>query len=101
MRTAGQTVRYRWGVLCRLLLAVVGGYGITAQTCVVLAHALPALGAMERSHAVLLATLISFVLYTVVVLWAFHEQRLTRVAAVQAGAAAVLAGTLLALKVWA
>ncbi|WP_027014562.1 hypothetical protein [Comamonas composti] len=96
--TQAQTLRYRWAVLCRVLLAVLGGYGLTALACAVLAHGLVAVGAMERAPAVLLATLLSFVLYTVVALWVFHVPRVQRVAAVLAAWALVLAAALLALK---
>lgn len=95
MKTAARrTARYRWGVLCRVLLAVLGGYGVTALACALLAHALVALGAMDRAPAVLLASLLGFVLYTGVVLWAFHEQRLRRVSTVLLGMAALLGAAL-------
>lgn len=92
------TQRYRWAVLCRVLLAVLGGYGITALACAVLAHGLVVLGAMERAPAVQLLTLLSFLLYTVVVLWVFHVPRVWRVAAVLAAWALVLAAALAVLK---
>lgn len=96
MKTAARsTARYRWGVLFRVLLAVPGGYGVSALACALLAHALVALGAMDRAPAVLLASLSGFVLYTAVVLWAFHVQRLQRVAAMLLGA-----GVLLAVALW-
>lgn len=91
---AGRTARYRWGVLCRVLLAVPGGYGVTALACALLAHALVALGALDRAPAMLLASLLGFVLYTAVVLWAFHVQRLRRVAAVLLGTGALLGAAL-------
>lgn len=96
--TQTQALRYRWGVLCRVLLAVLGGYGITALACTVLTHGLVALGAMGRASAVQLLTLLSFVLYTVVVLWVFHVPRVPRVAAVLAAWALVLAAALVVLK---
>lgn len=45
-------------------LAVLGGYGVTALACALLAHALVALGAIDRAPAVLLASLLGFVQYT-------------------------------------
>lgn len=98
--TAIQTRRYRWGVLLRVVLAVAGGYAITALACAAMAHGLVALDAMDRAQAVQLATLLSFVLYTVLVLWVFHVRSVWRVAAVQAASAALLGAVLLALRGW-
>lgn len=96
--TQAQTRRYRWVVLLRVLMATLGGYALTALACVVLAHALVALGTMQPAPAVLLSTLLSFVLYTAVALWVFHVRSLPRVAAWMAGSAAVMAVALQALK---
>lgn len=96
--TQAETRRYRWAVLLRVLMATLGGYALTALACVVLAHALVALGAMQPAPAVLLSTLLSFVIYTVVALWVFHVRSLPRVAAWMAGSAAVMAVALQALK---
>jgi len=93
-----QTMRYRWVVLLRVLLAALGGYAFTALACAVLAHGLVAAGVMERAPAMLLSTLLSFVLYTVVVLWVFHVRSVLRVVAWMAGSAALLGAALLALK---
>ncbi|EED67771.1 hypothetical protein SR914_22465 [Comamonas testosteroni] len=96
--TQAETRRYHWAVLLRVLMATLGGYALTALACVVLAHALVALGAMQPAPAVLLSTLLSFVIYTVVALWVFHVRSLPRVAAWMAGSAAVMAVALQALK---
>ena len=96
--TQEQTRRYRWAVLLRALMATLGGYALTALTCAVLAHALVAVGAMPRAPAVLLSTLISFLLYTAVALWAFHVSSLLRVTAWMAGSAVLLTAALQALK---
>lgn len=96
--TQAQTRRYRWAVLLRVLMTTLGGYALTALTCAVLAHALVAVGLMQRAPAVLLSTLLSFVTYTVVALWVFHVRSLPRVAAWMAGSAAVMAVALQALK---
>lgn len=53
---------------------------------------------MDRAPAVLLASLLGFVLYTGMVLWAFHEQRLRRVSAMRLGAGALLGTALWALQ---
>lgn len=96
--TQAETRRYHWAVLLRVLMATLGGYALTALACVVLAHALVALGAMQPAPAVLLSTLLSFVIYTVVALWVFHVRSLPKVAAWMAGSAAVMAVALQALK---
>ena len=96
--TKAQTRRYRWAVLLRVLMATLGGYALTALACAVMAQVLVALGAMQRAPAVLLSTLLSFVLYTAVTLWAFHVRSLLRVMAWMAGSAALLTAALQALK---
>jgi len=96
--TQAETRRYHWAVLLRVLMATLGGYALTALACVVLAHALVALGTMQPAPAVLLSTLLSFVLYTAVAVWVFHVRSLPRVAAWMAGSAAVMAVALQALK---
>lgn len=98
--TAVQTRRYRWSVLLRVVLAGAGGYAITALVCAAMAHGLVALGAMDRAQAVLLATLLSFVLYTALALWVFHVRSVWRVAVIQAASAALLGAVWLALKGW-
>lgn len=72
----------------RVALAVPGGYGFSAGA-VALAAVLLARGGMARSEAVGLAAMLGFVLYLVVLLWAFAERRLARLAAVILGGAAL------------
>lgn len=61
-------------VAWRTLAAVAGGYALSAAACVALSVALP----MARAEAVVTATLLSFVIYTVAVLWAFATRSVTR-----------------------
>ncbi|WKL16234.1 hypothetical protein QYQ99_01295 [Comamonas testosteroni] len=96
--TKAQTRRYRWAVLLRVLMATLGGYALTALACAVMAHALVVVGAMQSAPAVLLSTLLSFVLYTAVALWVFHVRSLLRVMAWMTGSAALLTAALQALK---
>lgn len=63
-------------VIQRLLLAVVGGYWLTAGLVSLGALALAAV--MPRSEAVVLMAMLGFVVYLVLLLWAFAELRLTR-----------------------
>jgi hypothetical protein len=60
----------------RVALAAIGGYAVSAQAAAWAALALrPLLG---RSEAVVLSAMLAFVLYLVVLLWAFAERRLLR-----------------------
>jgi len=54
-------------ILQRAIAAIFGGYGISALASIGLARALP----LERSEAVVAATLIAFLLHACVALWAF------------------------------
>jgi len=59
--------RYRWMVLSRCLAAVFAGYALAAISTVFLALILP----LPRAEAVLLASLLGFVVYVLAVLWVF------------------------------
>jgi hypothetical protein len=58
---------YRWMVLSRCLAAIFGGYALAAASCVFLALCLP----MARAEAVYLASLLSYLVFVVAVLWVF------------------------------
>ncbi len=58
---------YRWMVLSRCLAAVFGGYALAASSTVFLTLALP----MVRAEAVYLASLLSYVVFVLAVLWVF------------------------------
>jgi len=58
-------------------VALVGGYGITALWCAVVARLLP----MSRVDATLTATMLSFPLYAGAAIWAFAARSLTRLCA--------------------
>lgn len=79
-RTKHHTVppAYRWGIASRVLAACCGGYGVAAVSSSVLALALPHLSALTRADAVLVATLLSFVIYTVAALWVFRARTALR-----------------------
>jgi hypothetical protein len=74
-------------ITTRTLLAILGGYAFSAATSAALAVALARLAGMDRSEAVLLAAMLAFVVYLVVLLWAFTAPRLGRVAVVLVGGA--------------
>lgn len=64
----------------RILLAVPGGYALTAG-CVALATAALA-GVMPRSEAFALSAMLGFLLYLAILVWASAEPRLLRLAVV-------------------
>lgn len=66
-------------VALRTVAAVVGGFGLTTALVGLSSVALPLLLGVARSEAVLLSAMLGFILYLVVLLWAFAEPRLGRV----------------------
>ncbi|MET0322594.1 MAG: iron transporter [Duganella sp.] len=93
------TARYRWEVAGRFLLAGAGGYVLTALLTTVLALALPRLPAsvssVSQAEAVLTASLLSFALYTLFVLWVFAVRSAWRVWGWSVAAAVLLYGMVL------
>ncbi|MEM1096270.1 MAG: iron uptake protein [Bacteroidota bacterium] len=75
----------------RVLLAVVGGYLLTEAVVSLLAAMLAAVG-MVRSEAVVLSMMLGFVIYLLLLLWAFAERRLLRLWIVFGGATALAMG---------
>lgn len=61
------SLRRSLDILQRAIAAIVAGYGISALASIGLARTLP----LERSEAVVAATLIAFLLHACVALWAF------------------------------
>jgi len=61
----------------RLALAVLGGYGLSSALVSLGAMALA--GALPRSEAVVLAAMLGFPLYLVLLLWGLSSRRLGRV----------------------
>lgn len=72
MASFSDTTRYRWAVASRVLAAVVGGYVLTSTATVLLALIWP----LPQAEAVAAATILSFTLYTGVILWVFAVKRL-------------------------
>ncbi|MBD8494382.1 iron transporter [Pseudomonas syringae] len=56
-----------WSTVSRVLAAVVGGYGFTYAFTAALARVLP----LDKADAMVSATLLSFAVYTLVMLWVF------------------------------
>jgi hypothetical protein len=69
-------------VLLRLILAIGGGYAVAAGIAALLAVVLPALSMLPRSEAVVLASMLAFVIYLVVLIAAFAVRRLIHLATV-------------------
>ncbi|MFT3967729.1 MAG: iron transporter [Sphingobium sp.] len=72
----------------RILTAFAGGYAATSGVAALTARILP----ISRVEATAWAMSLSFLLYAGLLLWAFHERRLVRVAALIWGVAALSAG---------
>ncbi|WP_293395716.1 hypothetical protein [Nevskia sp.] len=80
------------GTVSRVLLAVVGAYFFTTASVMLAARGIADLGLMSRSDAVVLAAMLGFLLYLGLLLWAFAERRLGRVAIVLGGGSLLLHG---------
>ncbi|NYE24907.1 iron transporter [Pigmentiphaga litoralis] len=66
--------RYRLQIASRAAAAIFGGYALGASTATVLAAVLP----LPRVDAVLLATMLAFIVHAVAAMWAFRCSSLTR-----------------------
>lgn len=78
-------------ILFRVIGAVLGGYGFSAALVALLTVGLGALG-LARSEAVVAASLLGFVVYLLVLLWAFSVRSLARLWAGLAGGTALAVG---------
>lgn len=67
-----------FSVTVRVLAAVGGGYAVAAGLAALAAVALPAMRVMPRSEAVVLASMLAFLVYLALLIWAFADRRLTR-----------------------
>ena len=84
------TWRYRGGVAARTIAAIGGGYMLTSIARALIAIALP----LPRADAVTIATLLSFVVYTCVILWVFATTSALRAWIGVVAVSAVLGGVL-------
>lgn len=64
-------VHYRLTVLSRMLAAFVGGYGLSAAFAAAFGLAAVRWLGMAKADAVSMSTMLSFIVFTVAVLWAF------------------------------
>jgi hypothetical protein len=65
-------------LILRLAAAIGGGYGVSAGLAALAAVALPATTAMPRSEAVVLASMLAFLVYLGLLIWGFAEPNLVR-----------------------
>lgn len=81
----GVATAYRIAIASRSLLAIFGGYAVAALAAASLSLALP----MPRPQAVLTATMLAFLVYCALVIWAFCARSAKRAWAVSVGLALV------------
>lgn len=74
----------------RTLTAIVGGYAAAAGSVSLIARIAP----IDRAEATIWAMTLSFLVYAGLILWAFHEPRVTRVIGIIWGLAIASVGTL-------
>ncbi|MGX9462696.1 hypothetical protein ACWXWU_15905 [Shewanella sp. A14] len=64
----------RFALISRIMAAIIGGYILTNLLAILLSYLLP----MPQSERVLTAMLVSFVIYTAVILWVFTTKTATK-----------------------
>jgi hypothetical protein len=79
-------------IVLRLAIAVLGGYALSASLVAFSGLALSATSLLPRSEAVVLASMLGFVVYLCVFIWAIAEKRLALLGLAFALTIAVLAG---------
>jgi hypothetical protein len=90
MMAKSENTRYRWEIAARATAAAIGGYAVSALFTAVLTHFL----ALPRADAVLVATMLGFLLYAIVAMVAFYVRSVPRLWIALAAACAAL-GTVL------
>jgi hypothetical protein len=65
-------------IVLRLIAAVGGGYAVSAGLAAFAAVGLPMATSLPRSEAVVLASMLAFLIYLAVLIWGFAERRLGR-----------------------
>ncbi len=65
-------------IIVRLIAAIGGGYAVSAGLAALAARALPVTTAMPRSEAVVLSSMLAFLVYLALLIWGFAEPRLAR-----------------------
>ena len=94
MKKTTNTHLYRWMTLSRVLAATLGGYVLSALVMSLLALLLPRVSGSDPASVVQITTLLSFVLYTAIVIWVFSTASTWR-AWFGLGLAALLTGAVI------
>lgn len=81
--------RHGFLVTVRVATAVGGGYAAAAGLAALVAVALPAVGLMARSEAVVLTSMLAFLVYLALLIFAFAYRDLARLCLFVVGGAAV------------
>ncbi len=79
-------------ILSRAAAAILGGYALVSAATIFLGAVLPIIFPMSRAEAVLTSTLLSFFVYTGVIIWVYAEHNIRRVWWGLLGGSAVLGG---------
>ena len=74
-RVFNDSARYRWAVASRVVAAFVGGYVLSSLLLLLLALVWP----LPRAEAIGASTMVSFILYALIIIWAFSVKRLRTV----------------------
>ena len=82
----------------RVMAAVGGGYALCAAWVGLLAIVLPRWTGLPKSEAVVLSAMLGFVLYLLVLLWAFSVRSLGRLWAALVGGTALAYGLILLIR---
>lgn len=85
-------------VASRAIAGALGGYALASLVTAVLSLALPLLTGTSRASALLTATMLSFAVYALAVVWVFSARSALRAWAGLAIASAVFGAALLALQ---
>lgn len=73
-KAIGLTAAYRWAVASRVAAAALGGYALSSAATVLMALLWPA----PKAQAVLWASMLSFAIYSVAVIWVFTTRSAKR-----------------------
>ncbi|MCB5363411.1 iron transporter [Pusillimonas sp. CC-YST705] len=81
----------RRDVAVRTVLAIFAGYALSALSAACLSLYLP----LARAEAVMVATMLAFLIYAILVIWAYSTARVGRMAGIWVATAAVLSAALM------
>lgn len=84
--------RAGWRIAARALAAVVGAYAVTAGAAALIGVSLVAGAGLGRSDALIVGSVLGYLLFAFLMLWCFAERRLMRVWIILVAAAAVTHG---------